>query len=76
MTATSGEAHVMAILLGDPARAFGDYEELLTRFVRPERFPALAAAVADGGFGPDPADDSFEQGLAVVLDGLELSMNR
>jgi AcrR family transcriptional regulator len=67
-----GEAHVMAILL-DGQDAFGDYGELLTRFVRPERFPSLAAALASGLF-ETPDEDSFERGLTTVLDGIGLSM--
>jgi AcrR family transcriptional regulator len=71
-----GEAHVTAILLGGAQEPFEGYDEFLAAHVRPERFPALAAAVADGAFAPE-ADDgaSFERGLAVVLDGLQLSMN-
>ncbi len=74
-----GEAHLAAVLLAGETDPQGEYEALLKQLVRPERFPALAAAIRDGIFAPDPADDgsrSFESGLAAILDGFELSMNR
>lgn len=37
-----------------------------------DRFPALAAAIADGAFAPDDNDDGFEFGLDRVLDGIEV----
>jgi AcrR family transcriptional regulator len=76
-----GEAHIAAILLGGPsgdaagaAQGAAEYAALVTRLVRPERFPALAAAISDGFFEPDPADDgtrSFDFGLARILDGCQ-----
>lgn len=75
-----GEAHVAAILLGGSAdEVGGEYGALLARLVSAERFPALAAAIGGGMFELDPADDgsrSFEAGLATILDGLQLSIER
>jgi AcrR family transcriptional regulator len=71
-----GEAQIAAILLrgatgegADPIGAQHEYGDLLARFVRPDRFPWLAAASAAGifdGGGPD----SFAWGLSRVLDGI------
>jgi AcrR family transcriptional regulator len=70
-----GEAHIATVLLGEEQD--DSYGTLLARFVRPERFPALAAAIAEGGFAPEPAGSrSFEAGLAAILDGLQLSIER
>jgi AcrR family transcriptional regulator len=75
-----GEAQIMAILLKggpgegvDPLGAQEEYGELMARFVRPDRFPALAAAVDAGIFQPGPEDDdaSFDFGLTRILDGVE-----
>ncbi|AEV82612.1 Tetracycline repressor protein class A [Actinoplanes sp. SE50] len=71
-----GEAQISAVLLSGVPDVVADYGALLARFVTAERFPALAEAVADGAFaeaaGPD---ESFEIGLARLLDGIELLMS-
>jgi hypothetical protein len=54
----------------------GVYDDLLARFLDPERFPAVVRAFEGGAFnaGPDPAadrDDLFRYGLERILDGVE-----
>jgi|tagenome__1003787_1003787.scaffolds.fasta_scaffold20472736_2 AcrR family transcriptional regulator len=69
-----GEAHVTAVLLSGPSDLVTDYAEVITRLVRPERFPALGAAIAAGLFEPDPDEDpsqAFDFGLTRVLDGCQ-----
>jgi len=70
-----GDAHVTAVLLGGEPPVLAEYAGLIRRFVRAERFPVLAAAVAEGLFDPDPADAdasrSFEFGLERILDGCQ-----
>jgi len=74
-----GEAQITAILLrgspgegADPIGAQQEYGDLIARFVRPERFPALATAADAGIFaGTGDAEESFEWGLSRILDGLE-----
>jgi AcrR family transcriptional regulator len=56
--------------------AVGSYDDALSRFLTPERFPAVVRAMRDGAFaaGPDPAadrDDLFRYGLERILDGVE-----
>jgi AcrR family transcriptional regulator len=67
-----GEAHIGAAMAvaGEPS----DYAELLERFVRAERFPALAAAIEGGAFAAEAGAGAFETGLADILDGIGLSM--
>jgi AcrR family transcriptional regulator len=72
-----GEAQIAAILLrgapgegADPIGGQQAYGELIARFVRPDRFPSLAAASAAGVFTTD-GPDSFQWGLSRVLDGIE-----
>ena len=70
-----GEAQIATILLrgggegADPLAAQQEYGELIARFVRPERFPSLAAASAAGIFATE-GPDSFQWGLSRILDGL------
>jgi AcrR family transcriptional regulator len=73
-----GEAQITGILLrgglgegADPVGAQQEYGRLIARFVRPDRFPALAAASAAGIFAADGAEDSFGWGLSRILDGIE-----
>jgi hypothetical protein len=74
-----GEAQITTILLkdgpgegADPIGAPEEYGQLVARFVRPDRFPALAAAVAAGIFRDDAGRDaSFDFGLTRILDGIE-----
>jgi AcrR family transcriptional regulator len=74
-----GEAQITAILLrggpgegADPMGAQQEYGDLIAHFVRPERFPALAAAAEAGIFtGTGDAEESFDWGLARILDGIE-----
>jgi len=68
-----GEAQITAVLLSAPPETDPHaYGELLAHFVRPERFPALAAASAAGIFHvPDGPGESFEWGLARILDGID-----
>jgi AcrR family transcriptional regulator len=75
-----GEAQIAMILLrgapgegADALRAQQEYGELIARFVRPERFPALAAASAAGIFASE-GPDSFQWGLSRVLDGIASMM--
>ncbi|MGX6604239.1 TetR/AcrR family transcriptional regulator [Micromonosporaceae bacterium Da 78-11] len=78
-----GEAQVAAVLLTGPSDLDAQvdpsgYAELITNFVQPDRFPALAAAIDGGLFAADPDDDgsrTFEFGLARILDGLETKIN-
>jgi AcrR family transcriptional regulator len=67
-----GEAHINAVLLSGPPDVTGDYGTLLARFVTADRFPALAEAIAAGEFRGGEPDNSFEIGLARLLDGIEL----
>jgi AcrR family transcriptional regulator len=72
-----GGAHVAAILMGGAPDPLPDYGPMLVELVTAERFPAVAAALGDGVFVTDPAGDgSFEAGLDLVLDGIQLSMDR
>ena len=70
-----GEAQIATILLrgggegADPLAAQQEYGELIARFVRPERFPSLAAASAAGIFATE-GPDSFQWGLSRILDGI------
>ena len=73
-----GEAQITAILLragpgegADPIEDPAAYGTLIARFVSPERFPALAAASAAGiFFSPEGPQESFDWGLARILDGI------
>ncbi|GIF05717.1 TetR/AcrR family transcriptional regulator [Actinoplanes siamensis] len=66
-----GEAQISAVLLsGTPDVT--DYAGALERFVTADCFPALAQAIAGGVFRDDQPDNSFEAGLARLLDGIEL----
>jgi hypothetical protein len=50
----------------------GAYGRLMARLTDPERFPALHAVLAAGGFDePDDGDFDFAFGLERVLDGIE-----
>jgi hypothetical protein len=85
-----GGAHVAAILMGgapglaglgpdarNGADAITDYGTVLAALVTAERFPAVAAAIEGGVFVADPAGDrSFETGLDIVLNGIQLSIDR
>jgi AcrR family transcriptional regulator len=74
-----GDAQIMSVVAADPPVDDAAYGELVALLVRPERFPALAAAVAHGIFVPDPADDgsrTFEYGLERFLDGFGMSIDR
>ena len=71
-----GEAQIAAILLrgtpgegADPIGAAQEYGDLIAHFVRPDRFPSLAAASAAGIFGT-AGPDSFEWSLSRLLDGI------
>ncbi|HEV8174367.1 MAG TPA: TetR/AcrR family transcriptional regulator [Actinoplanes sp.] len=74
-----GEAQITTILLKggpgegvDPLGPQQDYGELVARFVSPDRFPALAAALDAGIFRSDAGPDaSFDFGLTRILDGVE-----
>ncbi|HYI56535.1 MAG TPA: TetR/AcrR family transcriptional regulator [Microlunatus sp.] len=59
----------------DRSVASGDQLEaeqvVFTELVTPERYPALAAALRDGGLSDDEADDPFRFALERALDGLE-----
>jgi AcrR family transcriptional regulator len=48
------------------------YGEIISALVTADRFPALAAVIADGLFKPDAEDVTFDAGLARLLDGIEL----
>jgi AcrR family transcriptional regulator len=54
-----------------PVAADG-YGEIISALVTADRFPALAAVIADGLFKPDAEDVTFDAGLARLLDGIEL----
>jgi hypothetical protein len=49
-----------------------DYPRLLRRVVDPDRFPALAAALASGAFDDGDGDHlaEFQSGLRQLLDGI------
>lgn len=66
-----GEAQIATILLRgvDEDADQHQYARLIARFVRPERFPALAAASAAGIFATE-GPDSFQWGLSRILDGI------
>jgi AcrR family transcriptional regulator len=70
-----GEAQLMTGVAGGGPAAGADYGALIAHFVRPERFPALSAAIQEGLFAPDPADDddtrTFYFGLDRLLDGCQ-----
>jgi AcrR family transcriptional regulator len=69
-----GEAQIIAVLLTDDAADPNEYGRLLAKFVRPDRFPALAAASDAGIFradGDTDFDSSFRFGLTRILDGLD-----
>jgi AcrR family transcriptional regulator len=59
----------------EAAEAFGD---LLRTVVDPQRFPALHAAIEGGAFAPveGPTYASFDFGLDLMLDGVEVLMKR
>jgi len=71
-----GEAQVMtAAYVPDAGGDPDEYGRLIAQFVRPDRFPALAAASDAGIFRapaaePDPLE-SFDFGLTRILDGIE-----
>jgi AcrR family transcriptional regulator len=73
-----GEAQIAAVLLSGPSDLTADFGEVITGLVRPERFPALAAAIEEGLFAPDPDDGSrtFDFGLTSVLDGVAVRIKR
>jgi AcrR family transcriptional regulator len=72
-----GEAQIIAVLLTggpNPMADPGEYGRLIAKFVRPDRFPALAAASDAGIFragGDGDPDSSFRFGLTRILDGLD-----
>ena len=73
-----GEAQIAVVLLSGPTEDLAaDYAEVVTGLVRPERFPALAAAIADGLFeAEDDGSRTFDFGLTSVLDGVGLAITR
>jgi AcrR family transcriptional regulator len=78
-------AGLAAAAASDPvaAEVMRDWEGVLRRVADPARFPALAAAIADGAFD-DPEgqsddeglDAEFEFGLECILDGVEVIVQR
>jgi AcrR family transcriptional regulator len=69
-----GEAQITAVLMRgesvEPVDMRG-YGDLIDRFVRPDRFPSLAAAAGAGIFHiPDVPERSFDWGLSRILDGI------
>ena len=72
-----GEAQLIAVLLRDGSAVLDgqdEYARMIATFVRPDRFPALAAASDAGIFragGGVDVDGSFQFGLARVLDGID-----
>lgn len=72
-----GEAQVAAVLLSGPSDLAADYAEVVTGLVRPERFPALAAAITDGLFDSnDDGSRTFDFGLTSVLDEVGRAITR
>ncbi|GGN03837.1 AcrR family transcriptional regulator [Actinoplanes campanulatus] len=68
-----GEAQIFALLLTGEADVADDaYGALIGSLVTADRFPALAAAIADGLFAPEVEDVTFETGLSRLFDGIEL----
>ncbi len=61
-----GEAQVSAV----PPDVSESYPELVAELVTADRFPALAAVIADGMFTPDHAD-VIDFGLERLFDGIE-----
>jgi AcrR family transcriptional regulator len=83
-----GEAQIFAVLLaggsgvpGDATRSAGSegsadgFGEIISALVTADRFPALAAVIADGLFKVETEDGAFDAGLARLLDGIELLMS-
>jgi AcrR family transcriptional regulator len=59
------------------ADARSAYGALLSRLIDAERFPAISAVIAAGAFeGPDDLDGNFDFGLARILDGVAVLMQK
>ena len=72
-----GEAQIAAVLLSGPSDLAADYAEVVTGLVRPDRFPALAAAITEGLFAADvDGSRTFHFGLTSVLDGVDRAITR